>query len=287
MIDLDKNINFVFFGNSMFSVYVLNALKEKGFLPFAVVTFPDRPKGRKLTPTPNVVKTWAEVNNIKIFETLTPKDPIFQEKLKKLNASLFVVASFGRILPPDIIYMPPYKTLNVHPSLLPRLRGPAPIQEAILSEPNTGVSIMVLDEGMDTGPLLNQIEVEFPDWPVYYKEAEEKLGTVGGYLLSEVMPLWISGQIPGQNQDNNLATKTRKIARMDGDITNDDPETALKKIKAFEVWPRTFFFHNKKDGSRELLIIRKAKIEDGKLVPLIVIPAGRREMLYEDYIRGN
>ncbi len=284
---MSKNINFVFFGTSMFSVYVLNALKIAGFVPQAVVTFPDRPKGRKLIPQPNVVKTWAEVNGVKIIETLTPKDPQIQEKIKSLNADLFVVASYGRILPGSIIYMPKYKTLNVHPSLLPRLRGPAPIQEAILSEEKTGVTIMVLDEGMDTGPLLTQKEIEFSDWPVYYHEAEEKLGTLGGKLLAEVIPYWINGELEAKPQDEELATKTRKIARMDGDITNDLPEIALKKVKAFEVWPRTFFFHNRKDGSRELLIVRRAKMENGNFIPLTVIPAGRREMAYEDYIRGN
>jgi methionyl-tRNA formyltransferase len=282
-----SNIKFVFFGTSMFSVFVLNELKKNGFLPFTVVTFPDRPKGRKLIPTPNVVKTWAQVNNISIFETLTLKDGSIQNKLKELNADSFVVASFGRILPKEVIYMPQYKTLNVHPSLLPRLRGPSPIQEAILSEEKTGISIMRLDEGMDTGPLLAQEEVFIPNWPIYYKEAEEILGKAGGNLLSEVLPLWIDNKLKEIPQDDSHATKTRMIARMDGDITNDPPEIALKKIKAFEVWPRTFKFFTKKDGSKELLIIRQAEIKDGELIPTVVIPAGRNEMKYEDYLRGR
>jgi methionyl-tRNA formyltransferase len=282
-----SNIKFVFFGTSMFSVFVLNELKKSGFLPFTVVTFPDRPKGRKLIPSPNVVKTWAQVNNINIIETLTLKDTSIQNKLKDLDANIFVVASFGRILPKEVIYMPIYKTLNVHPSLLPRLRGPSPIQEAILSEEKTGISIMRLDEGMDTGPILAQEEISIPNWPIYYKEAEEILGSAGGKLLSEVLPLWIDGKLKEIPQDNSSATKTRMIARMDGDITNDSSEIALKKIKAFEVWPRTFKFFTKKDGSKELLIIRRAEIIDGNLVPTVVIPAGRNEMKYEDYLRGR
>jgi methionyl-tRNA formyltransferase len=282
-----NNIKFVFFGTSLFSVHVLNALKNHNILPFAIVTFPDRPKGRKLIPTPNVVKTWAEVNNVKILETLTLKNEDIKNKIKEFKADLFVVASFGRILPEDVIYMPKFKTLNVHPSLLPEFRGPAPIQEAILTNSPTGVSIMRLDEGVDTGPILAQEKLQTSTWPLYYKEAEEKLGTLGGNLLASVIPKWIKNELEEIPQDNSLATHTRMILRTDGDITIDSPEIALNKIMAFEVWPRTFLFHERKDGEKELLIVKKAHIEEGKLIPDIIIPAGRKEMQYKDYIRGN
>lgn len=284
---MPNNIKFVFFGTSMFSVFVLNELKNQGFLPHRVVTFPDRPKGRKLIPSPNVVKTWAQVNNIKIIETLTLKNELIQNELKNLEADVFVVASFGRILPKEVIYMPTFKTLNVHPSLLPKFRGPSPIQEAILRDEKTGVSIMRLNEGVDTGPILAQEEINIPNWPIYYKEAEEILGKAGGRLLAEVLPLWVDGKIQEIPQDENLATKTRMIARMDGDITNDSPDLALKKVKAFEMWPRTFMFYTKKDGSKELLIIKRAELKDGNFLPTIVIPAGRNEMKYEDFLRGR
>ncbi len=284
---MNKDIKFIFFGTSLFSVYVLNTLRESGYKPFTVVTFPDRPKGRKLIPTPNVVKTWAEVNNVPIIETLTLKDESIQRRLKELDAELFIVASFGRILPKEVIYMPPYKTLNVHPSLLPRFRGPSPIQEAILTAEKTGVSIMRLDVGMDTGPILAQEEADIPNWPIYYKEAEEILGKLGGKLLADVLPEWAKGNIQEMPQPEAGVSKTRMIARMDGDITTDSPELALKKIKAFEVWPRTFMFYTKKDGSKELLIVKKAAVIEGKLLPTRVIPAGRNEMSYEDFLRGR
>lgn len=284
---MNKNLKFIFFGTSLFSVHVLNSLKSEGFIPLAVVTFPDRPKGRKLIPSPNVVKTWAEVNGVRIIETLSLKKEPIKKELEDLNADMFVVASFGRILPPDVIYLPKYKTLNVHPSLLPQFRGPSPIQEAILTKTPTGVTIMRIDEGVDTGPILTQEKLEVNEWPIYYKEAEEKLGILGGKLLAKVIPLWINGELKEIPQENAKASHTRMIARTDGDITEDDPETALRKTMAFEVWPRTFLFHIRKDGEKELLIIKRAKIEDGKLVPEIIIPAGRKEMLYKDYIRGN
>ena len=284
---MNKDIKFIFFGTSLFSVYVLNTLREFGFKPFAIVTFPDRPKGRKMIPTPNVVKTWAEVNNVPIIQTLTLKDIDVQERLRKYNADLFVVASFGRILPKEVIYMPQYQTLNVHPSLLPRFRGPSPIQEAILTGERTGVSIMRLDEGMDTGPILAQEEANIENWPLYYKEAEEILGKMGGKLLADVLPSWISGNIREVPQTDDGVSKTRMIARMDGDITNDPPDIAIRKIKAFEVWPRTFMFYTKKDGTKELLIIKRAEIKDGTLIPTLVIPAGRNEMFYEDFLRGR
>ncbi|MDQ3089644.1 MAG: methionyl-tRNA formyltransferase [bacterium] len=280
-------MKFIFFGTSLFSVYVLNELKSTGFVPFYIVTFPDRPKGRKMIQTPNVVKIWAQVNNIPILETLSLKTDVIFHKLKELEADLFIVASFGRILPENVIYLPKYKTLNVHPSLLPRLRGPSPIQEAILSEDKTGVSIMRLDTGVDTGPILAQVEVSINNWPIYYKEAEEILGKAGGNLLAEIIPLWINEKLKEVAQNESLSTHTRLIKRTDGNIEFDSPEDALRKIKAFEVWPRTFKFFKTKEGRNELLIIKTAKIENNELVPLIVIPAGRKEMKFDDYLRGR
>ncbi|CAN5155256.1 hypothetical protein BH11PAT3_BH11PAT3_2090 [soil metagenome] len=273
-----KSPSFVFFGTSDFSVYVLDSLLLNNFVPQAIVTFPNKPEGRHHVLTPNPVKRWAQVHNVKIIESLTFKTPEFEEIIKKENADVFVVASFGKILPDNVIYMPQYKTLNVHPSLLPKLRGPSPIQGAMLLENETGVSIMRLSSKMDEGPILLHQKVEFETWPLGYTETEKILGKVGGELLAEVFNKLNTEPLPEIDQDHSKATYTHMIQKSEGDITNDTPQTALRKIKAFKKWPRT------RIGD---LIVTDAHIEEEKLVIDKVIPPGKKEMLYKDYLRNK
>ncbi len=265
---MPHNFSFVFFGTSAFSVYVLDELLKKGFVPKAVVTFPDKPQGRKLVLTPNPVKVWALEHGVAVVKNRNDAP----------DADVYIVASYGKILPQALIYKPPYKTLNVHPSLLPRLRGPSPIQEAILTEEQTGVSIMRLNEKMDEGPIIAQQEVTFDKWPERYRKAEQRLGEVGGQLLADILPKWIKGEVQEIEQNHSLATYTHLIQKSDADITHDSPEVALRKINAYEVWPRT---------RRGDLIITDAHIEDGALVIDKVIPPGKKEMLYKDYSLGH
>ncbi len=234
--------SFVFFGSSQFSKYVLEALKEKGFSPILCVT-------RAKDPLPELPE-----------------------------ADVYVVASFGKILPKEVIDKPKFKTLNVHPSLLPKLRGPSPIQNAIINEIETGVSIMRLDEKMDHGPILAQEKVSLVPFPDYYRVVEEKLGKAGGELLAKVLSKWVNGEIVESAQDESLATYTKIIKKEDSDISNDSPEQALKKVYAYEVWPRARLGE---------LIVTKAHIEEGKFMPNKVIPPGKKEMVYTDYLRGK
>jgi len=243
---MNKKPSFVFFGSSSFSTYVLDALKSRGLEP--------------------------------IFSITSSREPLPIEKLKEINTDVFIVASFGKILPKEVIDMPKYKTLNVHPSLLPRLRGPAPIQEAIIGEKETGVTIIQLDEQMDHGPIVVEKKVSFDNWPVSYTRAEEKLGTEGGLLLADVLEPWVNGKIQAVSQDESLATYTKLIKKQDADITNDAPEIAYRKVLAYEVWPRA------RMGD---LIITAAHLADNVLVIDRVIPPGKKEMNYQDYLRGR
>lgn len=263
-----SNIDFIFFGTSRFSVIVLDALKRNGLIPKAVVTSKDKPQGRKMVLTPNPVKVWATENQIEALESIQNVP----------NADLYVVASFGKILPSELIYKPKFKTLNVHPSLLPKLRGPAPIQGAILSEDKTGVSIMRLNEKMDEGPIISSKEVEFDTWPSGYLETEEILANAGGELLAEIMPKWISGELKEVEQDGKSATYTKMINKEDAEISQDTPEKALRKIKAYEVWPRARIND---------LVVTDAHIDSGELILDSVIPPGKHEMSYKDYLRGK
>ncbi len=234
--------DFVFFGSSKFSEYVLKVLKEKGFEPKLCIT---SAKGD------------------------LPEIP---------DADLYIVASFGKILKDELINRPRFKTLNVHPSLLPHLRGPAPIQGAILNGEKTGVSIMKMNAKMDLGPVLAMKEVTFDNIPEHYSKAEEVLGTVGGELLVETMIKWVNGEIKEIPQDDSLATYTKLIRKEDSDIANDVPEIALRKIRAYEIWPRARLGE---------LIVTDAHIENGELILDKVIPPGKREMAYKDYLRGK
>src|SRR3989344_6648746 len=163
-----KKDGFVFWGTSPFSIGILDAFKEGGITPDVIITAPDKPKGRNLMITPPQVKIWAKQNNIPVLQPETLDDSFladFKNFVNLMNLKLAVVASYGKIIPRVILDMPKYGTLNVHPSLLPRLRGASPIQSAILSEDTTGVTIMLLDDKMDHGPIVAQKEIPIAPWP--------------------------------------------------------------------------------------------------------------------------
>jgi methionyl-tRNA formyltransferase len=278
----NANIRFAYFGTSEFAVNVLDELKTKGFLPTLIVTTEDKPKGRKLVLTPPPVKVWATLNNIKYIQPKTLRTPEFVADFKSYDLDLSIVASYGKIIPKDVIEAPKFKTLNVHPSLLPKLRGSSPIQSAILSEDKTGVTIMKIDELVDHGPILSQKDVEI-DWPPYADVLEKVCGKQGGEMLSEILPKWINGEVQEIEQDHEKATFTKKIEKSDGEIKlSDDPEVNLRKIRAFNVWPSAFFFDDEKR-----IVIKSAHIENNELILEKVVPEGKKEMNYKDYLRGK
>lgn len=273
-----KPIKFVFFGTSDFSVGVLDALYAHELVPSLIVATPDEPKGRGLEVMPVPTKVWALAHNVPVFQPEKLKDVDVAARLKDENADVYVVASYGKIIPKDIYEFPPHKTLNVHPSLLPKLRGAAPLQYTILEEDHAGVTIMRINEKMDEGPIVTQEEAEIPEWPPRYRVLEALLAKRGGELLVRILPEWVNGVIEEVEQDHTQATYTKKLAKADADITNDLPEKALRKVRAFEVWPRA------RKGD---LIITDAHLENGELVIDRVIPPGKKGMDYKDYLRGR
>ncbi len=284
-----KNPIFAFFGTSKISVIVLEELKKKGFVPRVVITGEDKPKGRKLVLTAPETKVWAEKEGVQYLQLKTLRKPESVDAIKAYSPEgfdLFIVASYGKIIPQDILDIPRHKTLNVHPSLLPKLRGPSPIVSAILKENETGVTIMRLDAIMDHGPILAQKTVPV-EWPPYADELEETLGTVGGEMLANLIPDWIDGKIPEQEQDHSLATLCVKIEKTDGELNLDDPaELNLRKIRAYHIWPGAYFFET--FGDRKIrIIVKRAHIEDGKLIFDRIVPEGKKEMNYSDYLKGK
>lgn len=297
-------IKFAFFGSSEFSICVLDELKAKGILPTMVVTTPDKPKGRGLVLSPTPVKVWAQKNSIPVFDP-TKLDATFIEKLKNFSIGsstinrweLFLVASYGKIIPQAIIDLPEHKTLNVHPSLLPKYRGATPIQSAIIDDSkDTGVTIISIDKEMDHGPMVASEKIIFTEWPEY-EVVEEKMGKVGGDLLAKIIPDWLNSKIKEQEQDHAQATFTKKIVKEDGlldlnDLKNNAPTDraylAFRKIQAFHQWPGAYFFVEKIDKiSQDIKKIRvkvtSASWTNSGLVIEKVVPEGKKEMPYRDF----
>ncbi|MCX6718796.1 MAG: methionyl-tRNA formyltransferase [Candidatus Taylorbacteria bacterium] len=274
-----------FFGSSRFSIIVLDELKKSGYTSSLIVTTPDKPKGRKLVLTPTPVKEWAIKEGIPFLDSAKLDEKLLG-KLKIVNCKLFIVASYGKIIPKPIIKLPEYRSLNIHPSLLPRYRGASPLQSAILEDAkDTGVTIMRMDELMDHGPIVAQEKINIGEWPVY-EEFEDVMARIGGQLLVKTIPAWISGKIKEKEQDHSKATFTRKVEKEDGLIDlNSDPYLNFRKVQAYHEWPQAFFFV--KHAGKEMRVkVIDASYRDGKFTPERVVPEGSKEMSFADFLKG-
>jgi len=236
-----KNTKVVFMGTPLFSVSIIEALIEISTV-VAVVTQPDKPVGRGKKMEASPVKEKALQDDIPVLEPKRlRKDADILETLRNYCADLFVVAAYGQILPPNVLEMPKYGCINVHASLLPRWRGASPIQGAILAgDEKTGVTIMQMDEGMDTGAILIQ-----RDLPVLREDTGEtlsnRLSELGRDLLIEVLPAYLRGDLKPIPQDNTQATYTSLIKKEDGFLDlNLNAVVLERKVRAFNPWPGTY-----------------------------------------------
>ncbi len=281
-----NNPSWAFFGTTRFSVIALEELKAQGFVPKLIITTEDKPKGRNLVLTPPEVKVWAEKESIPYIQPSRLKDLEVVEKIKGYaldGFDVFVLFSYGKLIPQEILSLPKHGILNIHPSLLPKLRGPSPIKSAILAENETGVTIIKLDEEMDHGPILAQEKVVIPEWPPYESDLEETLAHVGGKLVARIMQDWIDGKINETPQDHTEATLCQKVTKTDGELNMaDSADLNLRKIRAFHVWPGAYLFDK---GKR--IIIKRAHIENDKLMIDRVTPEGKKEMDYKGYLNGK
>ena len=304
-----RKTHWAFFGSSNFSVIVLDELERLGMLPNLIVTTPDKPRGRGLKIESGPVKAWAEKKQISTIAPASLKNSEVVLELKKLGTELggkafdgwdtFLVASYGKIVPPDIFNIPEKGTLNIHPSLLPKLRGPTPLESAILGEKETGVTIMKIDEKVDHGEILAQKIVpigngqdQIPEWPAYYADLEKILAVEGARLFAKTLPGWLDGSITGIAQEEILATFTKKF--LGGGLRillEDDEQPNLRKIRAF-AGNRGVYYIQKHNDKEIRVIINRAKIVTNKITggdELIlerVTPEGKKEMNFEDFKRG-
>lgn len=284
---LTKDMRIAFWGTPKIAVHALNTLAARGVVPSAIVCGPDRRRGRGMEMLPPDTKVWAEERNIAVYQPDNLRDGTFAKELSKDPWDVFIVLAYGKIIPPEILTIPKYGVLNIHPSLLPRLRGPSPIQTAILEEKETGVSIMQMDEEMDHGPIVAQKKVSVTPWPPQTTDLEKLLADEGAALLADLLPDWVSGKITPTPQDHEKATYTRKFTKDDGllDLKNGSPTENMAKIKAFSTTPRAHFFKNTQKGLKIRVIVTDARLTpEGGLEILKVIPEGQKELDFRAFL---
>lgn len=283
-----NNPDFIFFGTDEFAVFALDELKKNSCMPRLLVTNPDQRQGRRLVITPPPVKSWALKEKIPFIQPENLKAEYLESKYPELihaPGQIFLVASYGKILPSYLIDLPPRGTLNIHPSLLPKYRGPAPITSAILAgDKISGVTIMLVDAQMDHGPILAQKQVNLEN--KNSGQLEKELAEIGARLWLEILPNWLKGDLVAREQNHDQATLTKKINKTDGLINlDDDPQVNYRKFLALSPKPGIYFFKRTKNQDIRLKITAAHLSEDGFVIDL-VIPAGKNEMKWVDFKRN-
>jgi methionyl-tRNA formyltransferase len=240
----------LFMGTPDFAVPALRALAEcaapgallpSGMDIVGVVTRPDKPAGRGRQVAYAPVKQFALEAVLPVYQPGPLRKPEAFALLQSLAPDLIVVAAFGQILPSEVLRLPRHGCLNVHASLLPRWRGASPINAAILAgDAETGVTIMLMDEGLDTGPMLTDARTAIgADENV--GQLFDRLATLGADLLLRTLPRWLAGEIIPRAQDEALATMTRPLKKEDGRIDWGQPASALaRQVRAYTPWPGAF-----------------------------------------------
>ena len=281
---MHKNTQLVFWGSSEMSVIALELIREHGIIPALIITTPDRPAGRGRVLTPPATKVWAQAHNVPVLQP-EKLNKAFRLQLPSKN-TVFAVFAYGKILSKKILAIPEFGTLNIHPSMLPLLRGPSPVRTALLTDNKdaVGVSIILLDEKMDHGPILTQETYTPTQWPVPGRVLDETLSRLGGKLLAHILPQWLTKAVTPHPQDHTQATYCHFLEKKDGEISLDgDDYKNYLKICAYDGWPSAFTFVEK-NGKKIRLKITKAHMEKGTLVIDKVIPEGKKEINYQQFL---
>lgn len=269
-------LRIVFLGTAELSCASLAKLSgNERFSVINVVTQPDKPKGRELRLTPSPVKVLAEKLGLSVLQPLKARDEQFISQIRKLNPDLLVVVAYGQILPPSLLEVPKFGCLNVHTSLLPKYRGAAPIQWAIADgNPETGVTIMKMDAGLDTGPILS-----LRSTPILPEDdaqiLHDRLAQLGAELLVETIPSYVAGKIQPQPQPAEGFTYAAKIKKDDGLIDWNLPaEKIWCRLRAFTPWPGAFTFVADR-GKKITLKILRANVAENRGEPGKILSADK------------
>lgn len=296
----------LFMGTPDFALPALRLLHEHHYPIIGVVCQPDRPKGRGLKEVAPPVKVLAQEFALTVYQPQKVKDPSFMELLQKLAPEMIVVAAFGQILPKTVIDYPKLGCLNIHPSLLPKYRGAAPLNWQIINgEAKTGVTIMLMDEGMDSGDILLQEETDL-DANETYGELHDRLANLGATLLIKTIEQIIEGTIQRQRQDASAMTLAPRLTKETGRINwNDEASAIINLIRGLSPSPAAYTML---DGLP--LKVFKAEIQpgninqppgtigeagaaglpvatsDGYVILKDIQLAGKKRMLIADFLRG-
>ncbi|MFH1509051.1 MAG: methionyl-tRNA formyltransferase [bacterium] len=299
-----EDCKIMFMGTPEFAVPVLESLLNNKLNIVSVVTQKDKKVGRKQDITPPPIKNIANKNNLKIFQPENLKNNSWNNYLNKINPDIIIVCAFGFILPAETLNYPQYGCVNVHASLLPKYRGSSPIQEAIKNgELKTGITIMKMDAGVDTGDIISQAEIEITTTDDFIS-LSKKLSETGAKELVNVLPNYIEGKIELQKQDEKEATLTKKLEKADGLIDwTKSADKIYQQIKAYQIFPKSFtYFENKK---LEIIEVKASNISNleagqikvqnsqivigcnnGQLVAYKLKLEGKKEMNSTEFING-
>lgn len=270
-------LSLIFMGTPPLAATVLEALlAETAWNISAVVTQPDQPKGRDLKLQPSAVKELALRKNLPVLQPARARDEAFLEQIRQLAPDLIVVAAYGQILPQALLDVPGHGCLNVHTSLLPKYRGAAPIQWAILNgDAETGVTIMKMDAGLDTGAIVSEARTAITAED-NSQTLHDRLAQLGGALLVRTIPDFVAGKIIPQSQPSEGSTYARKIKKEDGRLDWSQPARVLwNRVRGLTPWPGTFSFLQT-DGPPVLLKIwRVEMLTEAKGAPGEILSANR------------
>ena len=300
----------VFMGSPAFALPALQSLMSNKYDISMVYTQPDKPAGRGQQLMSCSVKQYAEANGLNVVQPETFKDSDAVEQLSGIQPDIIVVAAYGQILPDTVLSIPKYKCINIHPSLLPKYRGPSPIAAAILNgDAETGITIMLIEKKVDSGPILSQRHIAVAEEDDA-GSLSDKLAGLGARLLIETLPNWVAGRIQPAAQDESLASYTWMETKEDGRLDlNLSAMQLWRKVKAYHPWPGCYVHWKEgrlkiikaipvNDGSqREIgqvialprMQAARAAVQTGEgLLGLITVqPEGKREMAAADFIAGH
>jgi len=241
------NVRIVFMGTPAFAVPSLRSLVKQGYDIPAVYTRPAQPAGRGRMLRPSAVREAAEELRLPVYEIASLVAEERVEQLRRLRPDVIVVAAFAHLIPPGVLALPERGCLNVHPSLLPKYRGPSPVAESLRAGDDvTGVTIMLMDEGLDTGPIVNQASVPIADSDTT-GSLTHSLALLGADLLCSTIEGWVRGEMASRPQDPSMATYSRKVTADAGRLDWSEPADALwRKVRAYHPWPVCYTLWNGK-----------------------------------------
>jgi len=278
------NFKFAFWGTPEVSSQTLEILFSHGYIPSIIITSPDAPSGRGMQIHESPTSIWAKEHNIKYLKP-DKLDNTFIEEFKKIKVNLSIVVAYGKIIPESVINIPTKGTINIHYSLLPKYRGASPLESCLLNgDTETGISIQQMVFKLDSGPILaeEKIPIEIGETKAILRE---KLIKLGGKLLCGILPKIIDGKITLTTQDENKATHCKKINKEDGEINpSDNSIETYNKYRAFADWPGSYFFVSK-NNKKIRVKVKEALLENGLFSIKRVIPEGKKEIAYSDFLK--